>query len=118
LEFISHEGVLTASNGPSTGFISSDIGIVESGSTKEGTSLQLAGLGCLSGDFTWGVGKASPGQINIGQEIVCPEHPSSGELSTQEYDIFLQKDFSPQIRKLSYLGNQQDSIHDSVAKRT
>lgn len=60
--------------------VSSDIGIAESSSSREGTSLQLQGTGCVNTDFTWTVGPASAGAPNEGQEILCKEDPSNGEL--------------------------------------
>jgi predicted extracellular nuclease/endonuclease I len=53
LEFISYEGSLTATNGPATGMASTDIGVSEVSSTVVGFSLQLAGIGFTSADFTW-----------------------------------------------------------------
>jgi predicted extracellular nuclease len=43
LQFLSYEGVLTASNGPAAGLTSTDIGVVEPSSTPIGQSLQLVG---------------------------------------------------------------------------
>lgn len=53
VQFLSYEGVATASNGPAQGMTSIDIGVSEGGSTAEGTSLQLSGSGSEYGQFAW-----------------------------------------------------------------
>lgn len=52
-QFLSYEGVLTATDGPAAGLTSTDIGVSESGSTPVGYSLQLAGAGSCYGDLAW-----------------------------------------------------------------
>ena len=70
LEFISYEGSFTASNGPATGLISTDIGVSETSSAAEGTSIQRTGSGCKGSDFTWVTGIAeSKRSVNAGQSI-------------------------------------------------
>jgi predicted extracellular nuclease len=58
VEFLSYEGVLTATNGPASGMTSVDIGISESGSTAVGLSLQLVNGGWI------GPVAESPGLLN------------------------------------------------------
>lgn len=53
VQFLSYEGVTTASNGPAAGMTSVDIGVAETNSTAPGTSLQLSGSGTEYGQFTW-----------------------------------------------------------------
>ena len=53
VQFISYEGVLTATNGPAIGMTSTDMGVQETSATAEGSSLQLSGSGALFSDFTW-----------------------------------------------------------------
>jgi len=53
IEFICYEGSFAATDGPAGGTMSVDIGVAESGSTPIGDSLQLAGTGAASADFTW-----------------------------------------------------------------
>ncbi len=53
LQFLSYEGSLTATNGPANGMTSTDIGVSEASNTAVGFSLQLAGIGFTSADFTW-----------------------------------------------------------------
>jgi DNA/RNA endonuclease G (NUC1) len=48
VEFLSYEGVITATNGPATGLISTDMGSRELGSEPVGQSLQRAGSGVWS----------------------------------------------------------------------
>lgn len=45
-EFLSYEGVLTASDGPAAGLVSTDLGVAETGAEQPGQSLQLV-------DGTW-----------------------------------------------------------------
>ncbi|HUQ19518.1 MAG TPA: DNA/RNA non-specific endonuclease [Gemmatimonadaceae bacterium] len=49
VEFLSYEGTLTATNGPATGLLSTDIGVLESGSGSENRSLQRAADGSWYG---------------------------------------------------------------------
>lgn len=67
-QFLSYEGVLTASEGVANGLTSLDIGVFEPASTQVGLSLQLVGVGTLYSDFSW-VANApnSFGRINENQ---------------------------------------------------
>ena len=61
IEFISYEGVITATAGPASGMTSTDIGVAESGSTTAGTSLGLAyGVGSASAPETPGACPGTP----------------------------------------------------------
>jgi len=53
LQFLSYEGVFTASNGVAAGLASTDINVLEPSNTPRGFSLQLAGDGDSLFDFTW-----------------------------------------------------------------
>ncbi|TRX51757.1 T9SS type A sorting domain-containing protein [Fulvivirga sp. M361] len=54
IQFLSYEGVVTATNGIASGLMSEDIGVEESNSTTlSSESLQLAGTGSVYTDFTW-----------------------------------------------------------------
>ena len=65
---VAWEGPLVARDGPAGGLGFPDIGVAESGSTREGTSLQRTGAGREGADFQWiGGAPASPGWINAGQ---------------------------------------------------
>ncbi len=71
VEFISYEGTFSASDGPASGMVSTDIHVAETTNTPVGYSLQLTGAGMLPGDFTWA--QAQPqtfGAINTGQTFV------------------------------------------------
>ena len=59
LQFLSYEGAATASNGPASGNMSTNIPVSESNSTAEGTSLQLGGTGSTYSTFTWNASAAS-----------------------------------------------------------
>ena len=61
-QFISYEGVITATDGPANDETSTDILVSESGSTEIGHSLQLSGTGTQYSDFTW----TSPAPNTIG----------------------------------------------------
>ncbi|MDD5509004.1 MAG: hypothetical protein PHD25_11900, partial [Bacteroidales bacterium] len=52
-QFLSWEGVLTATDGPANGMTSTDIGVAESSATRVGQSLQLVGTGSVYAEFTW-----------------------------------------------------------------
>ena len=68
VEFLSYEGAFTGSGGAADGIVSTDIGVAETTSTTVGFSLQLAGTGSASGDFTWQAPQNdSPGLPNTGQ---------------------------------------------------
>lgn len=76
LEFLSYEGSFSAGDGPATGFVSTDIGVSEDGSTALGESLQRIGLGSTGADFTWsGPTTHSRGLLNVGQMIDMPPRP-------------------------------------------
>ncbi|MEP6760237.1 MAG: ExeM/NucH family extracellular endonuclease [Sporichthyaceae bacterium] len=73
VQLLSYAGVFTASNGPAAGMTSTDVGVVESGTTTPvGFSLQLSGgPGNDPNDFTWGAASASTfGQANTGQTFI------------------------------------------------
>ncbi len=68
VQFLSYEGVFTATDGPANGLTSSDIGVAESSSTPAGHSLQLGGTGGAYADFTWQAAQAETrGLANSGQ---------------------------------------------------
>jgi uncharacterized protein len=70
VQFLSYEGVVTASNGPATGLTSTDIGVSQAGSEAAGTSsLHLIGSGTTYQDFTWAATTTarSSGAVNTGQ---------------------------------------------------
>ena len=74
IQFLSYEGVATASGGPAAGMTSVDIGVSEIGSTVEGTSLQLGGgPSSTYGGFGWnGSATATMGACNNGQSFGAP----------------------------------------------
>ncbi len=68
VQFLSYEGVLTATNGPAAGQISTDIGVSESSATPVGASLQLSGTGTVVTDFVWEATTANTyGTVNTNQ---------------------------------------------------
>jgi len=83
LQFLSYEGVITASSGPAMGMTSVDIGVSEPGDIGE--SLQLIGTGAEAADFTWtGPTTESPGMLNSGQTIDTSPPPAPGEFSVDD----------------------------------
>lgn len=73
LEFLSWEGVLTASAGAASGTTSTDLGVAESGTTPVGQSLARVGWGSMGEDFSWAAGQPrSPGEVNPGQFARVP----------------------------------------------
>lgn len=76
LQFLSYEGVITATGGRATGLTSTDIGLTESTNTPDTASLQLTGFGTSYADFTWTSGQPNThNQQNVGQSF-CPLAPS------------------------------------------
>ncbi|MBU0679406.1 MAG: hypothetical protein KJ626_15000 [Verrucomicrobia bacterium] len=71
VQFISYEGVMTASDGPANGMTSSDIGVDEQSLPAVGMSLQLQGDGTAYANFTWAgpTNAASRGLLNVAQAI-------------------------------------------------
>jgi endonuclease/exonuclease/phosphatase family metal-dependent hydrolase len=80
LQLISYEGVFTASNGPASGMTSVSIGVSETNTSLENSSLGLTGSGGVPGDFTWAVssGSNTKGAVNAGQTFVVPVLPPQG----------------------------------------
>ncbi len=71
IQFLSYEGTFTASGGPADGNTSTDIGVSETNSTSENSSLGLEGNGTKYSDFTWTTfdAAATPGEKNGGQAL-------------------------------------------------
>ncbi len=79
IQFLSYEGVITATDGPANGMTSTDIGVVESSSTPIGESLQLVGTGNVYTDFSWvGPTTASPGALNSNQTLSVVKNKIEG----------------------------------------
>jgi len=70
-QFISYEGVFTASNGVAVNMLSGNIGVAESSSTAVGSSLQLSGNEIAG--FQWLAGSSSFGAINAFQQFTALE---------------------------------------------
>jgi uncharacterized protein len=90
IQFLSYEGVMTATAGPASGLTSVDIGVSESGSDAAGFSLQLTGSGSSYEDFTWAPSAAgTAGAINTGQNFISPNGTgliNVADVSVQEGD--------------------------------
>ncbi|MDX2472204.1 MAG: endonuclease [Candidatus Krumholzibacteria bacterium] len=70
VEFLSYEGTVNATNGPASGTASTNVGVSETSSTPVGHSLQRAGAGATSGDFTWQAAQTNTsGAVNTGQSF-------------------------------------------------
>jgi hypothetical protein len=68
-EFVSYEGVLTASNGAAAGYTSTDCKVSET-QASPGTSIQRVGPGATGRDFTWIAGATSSrGNANASQNL-------------------------------------------------
>lgn len=70
IEFFSYEGTFSATNGPASGTMSTDMGVSESGTEAAGLSLQRVGsctTDCPSGLSWTGPISETPGNINTGQ---------------------------------------------------
>ncbi|MEM6963351.1 MAG: HYR domain-containing protein [Bacteroidota bacterium] len=67
-QFLSYEGIFTATNGPASGLVSTDIGVSEPGNNPVGESLQNLASGTI---LSWtGPLAESPGDLNMGQIIM------------------------------------------------
>lgn len=73
VQFLSYEGVITATSGVANGLTSTNIGVQESNTTTLATeSLQLTGNGTSYADFVWqSPSTSSMGSLNSGQ-IISP----------------------------------------------
>jgi predicted extracellular nuclease len=70
VQFLSYEGVFTASGGPAGGMTSTNIGIFQASTEAAGSSLHLVGTGDEYADFTWAATTDdSPGAVNAGQNF-------------------------------------------------
>lgn len=81
VQFLSYEGVVTASDGIANGQMSTDMGLAESNATLELSSLGLTGLGDRAANFSWAAHPATgtPGAPNAGQVFgVIPEPAACG----------------------------------------
>jgi hypothetical protein len=70
VQFLSYEGIFTATNGAASGMGSTDIGVNENGTEPVGSSLQLSGTGSIYGNFSWvKTTSHSFGSLNTGQTL-------------------------------------------------
>lgn len=80
VQFLSYEGVFTASNGPAAGMTSTSIGsATENGSEPVGgSSIALTGSGSNYADFTWTkiLGTPTVGAANAGQTFAGDDTPT------------------------------------------
>ena len=89
VQFLSYEGVMTATNGPAAGMTSTDIGVNEAGTEAPGLSLQLTGSGNTAGDFTWALAPvaATAGAGNAGQTFGGNTAPQPGALAIADASV-------------------------------
>lgn len=78
IQFLSYEGVLTATDGAALGMTSTDIGVMQDGiSGSVGNSLQLTGSGTQYTDFTWAPDAANTNSlINTNQNFCAAPSPT------------------------------------------
>ncbi len=79
VQFLSYEGVFTATNGPAAGMTSTNIGVMEDNPVPAaGLSLQLTGTGSQYSDFIWAAGNgATFGAVNSGQSFAATAQPGT-----------------------------------------
>ncbi len=83
-QFLSYEGVVTATDGPANGQSSTDIGVAESGGVTSDQSLQLAGIGDNYSSFHWQEAMANTkGQINTNQTFSSEVFPEPANHVTE-----------------------------------
>jgi len=72
VQFLSYEGVMTATNGPAAGMTAVDLGVMETGN-ETNKSLQLRGTGSSYAQFVWAgpTNDMSMGALNAGQFITA-----------------------------------------------
>ncbi|QCR21428.1 T9SS type A sorting domain-containing protein [Pontibacter sp. SGAir0037] len=88
LQFLSYEGVFTATNGPAAGMLSTDIGVEQDANTPLNTSLQLTGSGFIYQDFTWSSSMASTyNAVNTGQLFGIGEPEPEPDPEPQQVNI-------------------------------
>jgi hypothetical protein len=81
-EFLSYEGVMTASTGAAAGYTSTDCKVSETNATAAGTSLQRVGPGSRAADFSWTAGASSSrGAANTGQNLGATGVQGTGTLA-------------------------------------
>ena len=69
-QFLSYEGIMTATDGPANGLTSVDIGVEEGSTTLDDESLQLTGTGSQYSEFVWmDPTPETAGELNNGQEF-------------------------------------------------
>jgi hypothetical protein len=69
-QFLSYEGVMTATGGAANGMTSVDIGVEEGSATLATESLQLSGTGIQYSEFIWvDPATATAGELNNNQEL-------------------------------------------------
>jgi predicted extracellular nuclease len=87
IQFLSYEGTFIATDGPANGMTSTDIGVAESGTTPEGDSLQLTGIGTSYADFTWATEAPNTfGAVNTDQTFVVL-NPFINEIHYDNIDV-------------------------------
>lgn len=68
VQFLSYEGIVTATDGAADGMTSTDVGVAETSTTSSGYSLQLGGSGSSYDDFSWQSAQSdTAGAVNTGQ---------------------------------------------------
>lgn len=107
IQFISYEGIITATNGPFSGSVSTDIGVSQN-ADPIGSSLQLQGS--LDSSFVWLSSVSSFGHINTNQSF-CQ---TKVELSALQFDssscvLGENESITLQIKNISY-SNTIDSL--------
>jgi uncharacterized protein len=86
VQFLSYEGVMTATAGPAAGMTSTDIGIAQEPAPGAGASLQRVGTGAVAGDFRWvSSNDDSFGSVNAGQDFVGDDAP--GQVSIADASV-------------------------------
>ena len=108
VQFLSYEGVLTATDGPAVGTTSVDIGVIEGGADAAGTSLQLTGSGSEYESFVWAAPTTNTfNAVNAGQSFSGstppppppPPQSTCGQAATLISAIQGVTDASPLINK-------------------
>ncbi len=118
IQFLSYGGTFTADGGPADGVVSTDIGVEESSSTLNSSSLQLTGNGTQYSDFTWGGPMSSTfGAANNGGDQTLPITLSNFSVAYDNNAVVITWTTESEINNLGfnlYKSEQADGNYDKI----
>jgi hypothetical protein len=125
VQFLSYEGVITATNGAAAGLTSTDIGVMETSATPITKSLQLTGYGNDYNDFSWQPPSTSSfGELNFGQTFGSGQAPDTYDVtnfnivSNTEIRIAFSEKLSVPLVGFNILSSSLSNVSESVVADT